>query len=340
MIMPLANRQDKITQVAWGISDFKKRFCRTPEGMWLPETAVDMETLEVLNGYGIKFTILSPRQAKRAGRIGEDKWLDVTDGSIDTTMPYIVKFPTGREISIFFYNGDISHNIAFGELLKSGEALASRLLAASDGKKGFPYVINIATDGETYGHHHKFGEMALAYCLHHIESNNLAKITNYGEYLDTHPPTHVVEILENSSWSCVHGVERWRDNCGCNTGMHKKWTQKWRQPIRNAMDWLRDKIIPIYVNEVSRYLKDPWNARNDYIDVVLDRSRKNIEYFLRRHAIKELSKEEKIRVLKLLEMQRNAMLMYTSCGWFFDDVSGIETIQIMQYASKAIKYVE
>lgn len=340
MIMPLANRQDKITQVAWGISDFKKRFGRTPEGMWLPETAVDMETLEVLNGYGIKFTILSPRQAKRVSRIGENKWFDVTDGSIDTTMPYIVKLPTGWKIAIFFYNGDISHNIAFGELLKSGDTLASRLLAASDGKKGFPYVINIATDGETYGHHHKFGEMALAYCLHHIESNNLAKITNYGEYLDTHPPTHEVEILENSSWSCVHGVERWRDNCGCNTGMHKKWTQKWRKPIRNAMDWLRDKIIPIYVNEVSRYLKDPRNAGNDYIDVVLDRSRKNIEYFLRKHAIKELSKEEKIRVLKLLEMQRNAMLMYTSCGWFFDDVSGIETIQIMQYASKAIKYVE
>ena len=340
MIMPLANRQDKITQVVWGISDFKKRFGRIPEGMWLPETAVDMETLEILNKHGIKFTILSPRQARRVSPIGENKWLDVSDGSIDTTMPYIVKFPTGGEISIFFYNGDISHNIAFGELLKSGEALASSLLAASDGDKGFSYVINIATDGETYGHHHKFGEMALAYCLHHIESNNLAKITNYGEYLEKHPATHVVEILENSSWSCVHGVERWKDNCGCNTGMHKKWTQKWRKPIRNAMDWLRDKIIPIYMNEVSRYLNDPWNARNDYIDVVLDRSRKNVDGFLKKYAIKRLSKLEKIKVLKLLEMQRNAMLMYTSCGWFFDDVSGVETIQIMQYASKAIKYVE
>ena len=340
MIMPLANRQDKITQVVWGISDFKKRFGRIPEGMWLPETAVDMETLEILNKHGIKFTILSPRQARRVSPIGENKWLDVSDGSIDTTMPYIVKFPTGGEISIFFYNGDISHNIAFGELLKSGEALASSLLAASDGDKGFSYVINIATDGETYGHHHKFGEMALAYCLHHIESNNLAKITNYGEYLEKHPATHVVEILENSSWSCVHGVERWKDNCGCNTGMHKKWTQKWRKPIRNAMDWLRDKIIPIYMNEVSRYLNDPWNARNDYIDVVLDRSRENVDGFLKKYAIKRLSKLEKIKVLKLLEMQRNAMLMYTSCGWFFDDVSGVETIQIMQYASKAIKYVE
>jgi len=340
MIMPLANRQDKITQVVWGISDFKKRFGRIPEGMWLPETAVDMETLEILNKHGIKFTILSPRQVKRVSPIGKNKWLDVSDGSIDTTMPYIVKFPTGEEISIFFYNGDISHNIAFGKLLSDGEEFAKRLLSAFNDVNDHPQIVHIATDGETFGHHHRFGDMALSYCLHYIESGNLAKLTNYGEYLDKHPPTHVVEILENSSWSCVHGVERWRDNCGCNTGMHKKWTQKWRKPIRNTLDWLRDKIIPIYENEVSRYLNDPWNARNDYIDVVLDRSRKNIEDFLRKHAIKELSNEEKIMVLKLLEMQRNAMLMYTSCGWFFDDVSGVETIQIMQYASKAIKYVE
>jgi alpha-amylase/alpha-mannosidase (GH57 family) len=340
MIMPLANRQDKITQVIWGIIDFKKRFGRTPEGMWLPETAVDMETLEILNEHGIKFTILSPRQARRISPMGQNKWHDVSGGSIDTTMPYIVKFPTGREISIFFYNGDISHSIAFGDLLKSGEALSSSLLAASDGNKGSSYVINIATDGETYGHHHKFGEMALAYCLHHIESNNLAKITNYGEYLEKHPPTHEVEILENSSWSCVHGVERWKDNCGCNSGIHKDWTQTWRKPLREAMDWLRGNLIPIYENEASGYFKDPWNTRNGYIEVILDRSHENIENFLRKHAVKELSNEEKVRALKLLEMQRNAMLMYTSCGWFFDDISGIETIQVMQYASRAIQYME
>ena len=340
MIMPLANRRDKITQVVWGISDFKKRFGRIPEGMWLPETAVDTETLEILNEHGIKFTILAPRQARRVRPVGQNKWLDVSNGSIDTTMPYIVKFPSRREIKVFFYNGGISHNIAFGELLNSGETLASSLLAALNKDGSSSYIVNIATDGETYGHHHKFGEMALAYCLHHIESKNLAKITNYGEYLEKYPPTNEVEIFENSSWSCVHGVERWKDNCGCNTGANTKWTQKWRKPLRDAMNWLRDCIIPIYRDESSRYFKDCWNARNDYINIILDRSRENIEDFFGEHAIKDLSKEEKVMALKLLEMQRNAMLMFTSCGWFFDDVSGVETIQVMQYTSKVIQYVE
>ncbi|GBD96530.1 MAG TPA: DUF3536 domain-containing protein [Nitrospirae bacterium] len=340
MIMPLANREDKITQVIWGISDFRKRFGRFPEGMWLPETAANIETLEILNEHGIKFTILSPGQAKRAGPKGQKNRTDVSGGSIDTTMPYIVRLPSGGEINIFFYNGGISHNIAFGNLLKSGEALAGSLLAASNGDKGLPYVINVATDGETYGHHHKFGEMALAYCLHYIESNNLAKLTNYGEYLEKHPPTHEVEIFENSSWSCAHGVERWRDNCGCNSGANPGWTQAWRKPLRDAMDWLRDSLQPVFENEALRYLKNPRDARNGYIEVILDRSHENMEGFLRKHARKDLSDEEKIRVLKLLEMQRNAMLMYTSCGWFFDDISGVENIQIMQYASKAIQYAE
>ena len=340
MIMPLANREDKITQVVWGINDFRKRFGRIPEGMWLPETAANMETLEILHDHGIKFTILSPAQAKRVSPGGQTNWTDVSGGSIDTTQPYIVKLPSGGEINIFFYNGGISHNIAFGNLLKSGEALAGSLLAASNGDKGLPYVVNVATDGETYGHHHKFGEMALAYCLHYIESNNLAKLTNYGEYLEKNPPTHEVEIFENSSWSCAHGVERWRDNCGCNSGANPGWTQAWRKPLRNAMDWLRDNLLPVFENEASRYLKNPLDARNAYIEVILDRSHENMEDFLIKHARKELSDDEKIRVLKLLEMQRNAMLMYTSCGWFFDDISGVESIQIMQYASKAIQYAE
>ena len=343
MIMPLANWRDKYTQAIWGIKDFQKRFNRFPEGMWLPEMAVDTETLEVLVNLGIKFTILSPRQAKRISKIGEDgKWHDVSEEKIDPTMAYLCILPSGQSINLFFYDGPISRDVSFGGLLNNGEVFAERLISASlfNEHGNWSQIVHIATDGETFGHHHLHGDMALSYCLLYIKANNLAKITNYGEYLEKHPPTHVVEIFENSSWSCAHGVERWKDNCGCNSGKHPKWTQAWRKPLRKAMDVLRDRLIPIYESEASRYFKSPWDVRNDYIEVMLDRSRENVEEFLRKHAIKDLSKEEKVKALKLLEIQRNAMLMYTSCGWFFDDVSGIETIQVMQYASKAIQYVE
>ncbi len=338
MIMPLANRHDKTTQVVWGISDFRKRFDRLPEGMWLPETAVDLDTLRILYDHGIKYTILAPRQAKKFRKEGDDQWHNVSDGSIDTTRPYRVKLPSGGEISVFFYDGGLSHNIAFGDMLNKGENLANSLLGASGDKKDTAHLVHVATDGETFGHHHKFGEMALAYCIDHIESNNLANITNYAEYLENFPPTYEVELFENSSWSCVHGVERWRNNCGCNSGGNPGWTQAWRRPLRNAMDWLRDSLISIYENESSKFFRNPWDARNGYIEVILDRSPENIEKFLSVHASRDLSKEEKVKALNLLEMQRNAMLMYTSCGWFFDEVSGVENIQIMQYASKAIQY--
>ncbi|MBI4620779.1 MAG: DUF3536 domain-containing protein [Desulfobacterales bacterium] len=340
MIMPLANKRDKCTQAAWGIKDFQKRFRRFPEGMWLPETAVDIETLEVLAELGIKFTILSPIQAKRVKKKEESEWQDVSGGRVDPTMPYLCILPSGRAINLFFYDGPISRDIAFGELLSSGEAFARRLLSAFSDQRGGPQLVHIATDGETYGHHHRFGDMALAYCLYLVEANNLAKITNYGEYLEKYPPTYIAEISENSSWSCCHGIERWRDNCGCNTGLNKKWTQAWRKPLREAMDGLRDRLVPLYKEEASRYFSDPWKVRNDYIEVILDRSRNNTEKFLRKHTVKALSIEEKIRVLKLLEVQRNAMLMFTSCGWFFDDISGIETTQVMQYAARAIQLTE
>ncbi|UCH81036.1 MAG: DUF3536 domain-containing protein [Nitrospiraceae bacterium] len=338
MIMPLANRRDKITQVVWGISDFRKRFKRLPEGMWLPETAVDLETLDILHDHGIVYTILAPRQAKKIRKQGHDQWHEVSDSSLDTTRPYRVNLPSGGDISVFFYDGGLSHSIAFGDLLNRGENLANSLLGAFHDKKDTVHLIHVATDGETFGHHHRFGEMALAYCLDHIESNKLAKITNYAEYLEKFPPVHEVELIENSSWSCVHGVERWRNNCGCSSGGNPGWTQAWRKPLRNAMDWLRDALIKIYEDEASNYFIHPWDARNGYIEVILDRSQGNIEKFLRVHAVRDFSVKDKITALKLLEMQRNAMLMYTSCGWFFDDVSGVENIQIMQYASRAIQY--
>ncbi len=341
IILPLANRRDKYTQILWGIKDFEKRFKRAPEGMWLPETAVDTETLEVLVTHGIKFTVLAQRQAKKIKNTPTAKrWRDVSGERVDPTMAYKCNLPSGRSISLFFYDGPISQDISFGGLLKNGETFANRLLSAFNDQRTWPQLVHMATDGETFGHHHRHGEMALSYALHHIKSNNLAKLTNYSEYLEKHPPTQLVEIFDNSSWSCVHGVERWRDNCGCSSGMNQGWTQTWRKPLRNALDWLRDSLDPIFWNTASKYLKSPWDARDDYIEVLLNRSYENIDIFLEKHSLRELTKEEKIICLKLLEIQRNAMLMYTSCGWFFDEVSGIETVQIMQYASKAIQYAE
>lgn len=341
MILPLANRRDKYTQIIWGIKDFQKRFQRDPEGMWLPEAAVDKETLEILVNHGIKFTILSPRQAKSQRPIGEAKnWHDVSGEKIDPSRAYTCILPSGRSISLFFYDGPTSQEVSFAGLLNNGEFFANRLLSNFNDGRMWPQLVHIATDGETFGHHHRFGDMALSYALHHISSNNLARITNYGEYLERHPPTHAVDIFENSSWSCIHGVERWRNNCGCNSGMHHNWTQNWRRPLREALDWLRDLLISIYQEEASAYLKNPWDARNDYIDVIFDRSHTNVKNFLESNAIKVLSRDEQSRVLKLFEMQRNAMLMYTSCGWFFDEVSGIETVQIIQYATKALQYAE
>ncbi len=340
MIMPLANRRDKQTQVIWGIKDFQKRFARFPEGMWLPETAVDLETLEALAESGVKFTILAPRQARRVKEIGRGEWRDVSDGRIDPTMAYLCCLPSGRSINIFFYDGLISLDVAFGGLLNDGELFAKKLLSTFSGQNDRPQIVHIATDGETYGHHRRYGDMALAYCLYSIESSAAASLTNYGEYLKKYPPTHAVEIVENSSWSCVHGIERWRDNCGCNTGGHPGWGQGWRKPLRQAMDWLREQAASIYEAEAAIYLEEPWQARNDYIEVMLDRSPERVENFLRRHARGKLAGEERERLFKLLEMEKNGMLIYTSCGWFFDEISGIEAVQVMRYAARTMELAE
>ena len=340
LIMPLANARDKRTQVLWGIKDFEYRFKRVPEGMWLPETAVDVDTLDALAEYGIQFTILSSHQASKVRKISTGKWKEVGGGRIDPTRAYLCKLPSGRRLSIFFYDGPISRAVAFEGVLKRGEDLSSRILTGSTDTRDSPLLINIATDGESYGHHHLFGDMALAYALHHIESNNLASLTNYGEYLERYPPSHEVQIYENTSWSCIHGVERWRGNCGCNSGGHSGWNQEWRAPLREALDWLRDRLATLFEEKAKEYLKDPWSARNDYIGVVVDRTTERVESFLKDHALKDLHFDERIAVLELMEIQRHAMLMYTSCGWFFDELSGIETVQVIQYAGRAIQLGE
>lgn len=340
IIMPLANTPDKRTQIIWGIKDFEYRFKRFPEGMWLSETAVDIETLDILSELGIKFTILAPRQAWKVRRIGTGKWKDVSGSRIDPTMAYKCNLPSGRLINIFFYDGPISQAVAFEDLLSKGEDFAKRLLTGFSDLRQRPQIMHIATDGETYGHHHKFGDMALVHALNYIESNGWERLTNYGEYLEKHPPIHEVRIFEYSSWSCVHGIERWKSDCGCNSGRHPGWNQEWRKPLRDALDWLRGRLLFIYENMAGEYLKNTWKARDDYIDIILDRSSENTKRFLETHATMNLDTDEKIIVLKLLEMQRHAMLMYTSCGWFFDDISGVETVQVIQYAARAIQLSE
>lgn len=340
IIMPLANRRDKKTQVAWGIRDFEQRFQRFPEGMWLAETAVDIETLEILAEAGIRFTILAPHQANSVRRIGANRWKDVSGSQLDPTRAYLCRLPSGRSISLFFYDGPISQAVAFEKLLTSGEQFASRLVSGFAGHRKHSQLLHIATDGETYGHHHAFGEMALGHALNHIEGNGLARLTNYGEFLELHPPAHEVQIIENSSWSCMHGIERWKNDCGCNSGGNSGWNQQWRLPLRDAMDWLNDQLAACYEDVIARHLKNPWAAREDYIEAVLDRSEENVAAFLLRHSLHPLDEDATVEVLCLLEMQRHTMLMYTSCGWFFDELSGLETVQILQYAGRAIQLAE
>src|SRR5688500_8492297 len=340
MILPLANDRDKETQVLWGVRDFESRFGRKPEGMWLAETAADTPTLEALARHGVKFTILSPFQARAVRKVGEKEWQDANGAQFDPTRPYLMKLPSGVSITLFFYDAPVSQAVAFEKLLDSGEKFAHRIVGAFSEGADRDQLVHIATDGESYGHHHRWGEMALAYALKYIEERKLAKLTNYGEYLSKHPPTYEAEIHEGSAWSCSHGVGRWKENCGCNSGGRGDWHQNWRTPLRHALDWLRDQITPVFESKGKAFLKDPWAARDDYISIILDRSDETVDAVLARHAPHPQAPEDTVAVLKLMELRRHAMLMYTSCGWFFDDLSGIETVQVIQYAGRAIQLAQ
>jgi alpha-amylase/alpha-mannosidase (GH57 family) len=335
VILPLANARDRETQVSWGLQDFQHRFRRAPEGMWLPEAAVDLATLEALAARGVAFTLLSPRQAGAVRPIGDGPWERVDGGRVDPSRAYVLRLPSGRTIALFFYDGPVSQAVAFERLLDSGVGFARRLASGLSDARTWPQLMHVATDGESYGHHHRFGDMALAHALYVIKHDKLATLTNYGEFLARHPPTHEVQILEDTSWSCAHGVERWRADCGCSSGGRPGWTQRWRAPLREALDWLRDRIAPRFEDEGAALFHDPWAARDAYVRVVLDRSRASVDAFLDEHARGDRSHDAVVRRLKLLEAQRHAMLMYTSCGWFFDDVGGIETVQIILYAGRA-----
>ena len=326
MIMPLADSKDKYTQIYWGIRDFEFRFKRLPEGMWLPETAVDLETLQIMADLGIRFTVLAPHQA---GRL-------LDHGELDINQPYSVRLGAGRSINVFFYNGALSQSLAFENILQDGKCFAEKLMQ-TDNTDG-PQLLSVATDGETYGHHHKFGDMALAFALKYIDDQVDARLTNFAEYLEKFPPQEEIEIIEKTSWSCAHGVGRWSSNCGCETGGHPEWNQGWRGPLRKALDWFQCRADSIFVEVGKGLFKDPWEARNRYIDIRINRYDRDT--FLAEQCQNSLDESKKVVVLKLLELQSNAMLMYTSCGWFFNDISGIETEQILLYAGKAIQLAE
>ena len=325
-ILPLCNERDRLTQIVWGLADFRFRFERQAEALWLPETAANDQVLSLLIDQGMRYVILAPNQAK---------------GAIDPSRPYFFRHRdgSGRSLAVFFYNGPLARAIAFEEALASSCGLVHEFIRAS----GPGDLVNVATDGETYGHHFKFGDLCIAHALEFDAKQSGFRVTNYGEYLDENPPTVEVEINngpdgQGSSWSCVHGVGRWTRDCGCHTGGQPGWNQAWRQPLRAALNFLRDDAAVKFERFGRELLRDPWAARNEYIWVMLDqRARASL---VNRNAVRALNAAEESRMWQLLEMQRSALLMFTSCGWFFSDLAGIETIQIMRYAARVIDLMD
>jgi alpha-amylase/alpha-mannosidase (GH57 family) len=350
IILPLASRRDKITQIRWGIADFRSRFQREPEGMWLPETAVDLESLDIMAEHRLKFVVLAPHQCKRIRRMARegstpaagDRWGSTADGAVPTTRAYKVRLLSGRAIAAFFYDGPRSRAIAFEGLLNSGEVFYNRLVSGFNPQLEEAQIVHVATDGESYGHHHRYGDMALAWMLQHVEQTGEVQLTNYSEFLANFPPQWEAEIEENTSWSCAHGIERWRSDCGCNT--HPGWSQQWRAPLRQALDWLRDSTMAFSQRAASSLGFELDRARDGYINVVLARNSSGecenqpaANRFLSEFIPLARTPEDRIAALKLMELERHALLMFTSCGWFFDEISGIETVQIITYAARVLQ---
>ncbi len=348
VILPLANARDRQTEILWGLQDFRQRFGRPAEAMWLPETAVNLEVLRDLAAQGLKYVILSPWQARRVRPLRGGPWQDVSNGSIDTTQAYRCFVGPGKAtgphpfIDIFFYDGQSAAELSFGDLLSDSSRFLNHLAAKLRPERPGPQLLSVATDGETFGHHKAFGEMGLAYALSALCPQRGWTVTNYRTFLELAPPRFEVEISlgpdgKGTAWSCAHGVGRWERDCGCHTGGGAGWHQKWRQPLRQAFDFLNDRLAQIFAQEGSRYLQDPWAARDDYISVILNRSPASLQAFFQRHGTPGLGPDDQVQALLLLEMQRHVLLMYTSCGWFFSDLSGLETLQVMKYAARALQ---
>ncbi|HZX94018.1 MAG TPA: DUF3536 domain-containing protein [Myxococcales bacterium] len=335
-ILPLCNDRDLRTQIRWGVADFRQRFRREPEGIWLPETAADLRTLQAVHAEGIRFTVLSPYQCRRVRAPG-GAWEDATGARFDPARPYLVRLPSGALFPVFFYDGPIARAVAFGEGLGSGDDLVKRLEAGFSEARKHDEVLTVAVDGETFGHHRKGGDEVLAAAIRKLSQRDDIRLINLAQALELFPPTHEAEVYEGSSWSCAHGLERWRSDCTCSAGGQQGWRQSWRAPLREALDGLRDRLADLYEREAAQLLRDPWRARDEFVEVVLDPERRDAAAFVARQALHEPSPPERVKALQLLEMQRQAMLMYTSCGWFFSEVSGLETVQILKYAARALQ---
>jgi alpha-amylase/alpha-mannosidase (GH57 family) len=340
IILPLANDRDKYTQIRWAKADFRSRFQREPEGIWLAETAIDYATVKVLIEEGIRFTILAPSQAERCRPLPtkddpDPEWHEVGGSQIDPTRPYRCFIEDGRYIDIFFYDGPISRDMGFSELLKTGDRFVNRIGQAIKGDSRPAQLISVATDGETFGHHKGGTEKCLAYVFTLDFPYRGWTVTNYAHYLSLHQPTWEVVLKPVTAWSCSHGVDRWQDNCGCGGG--GTWHQKWRKPLRDSLNWLRDKLSDIYEQIGYKFFSDPWLVRDEYIRVIRHRERENVVQFLTQYQSHSLTSEEQIDALRLLEMQRHTLLMFTSCGWFFEEISRPEGVQILHYAFHALE---
>jgi alpha-amylase/alpha-mannosidase (GH57 family) len=343
-ILPLCNERDRRTQIRWGLADFRRRYGREAESLWLPETACDDATLEALIEGGLRYVILSPFQAGSVRAAGSDEWLTVADGEVDTSVPY--KFAhrdgSGRFIAVFFYDGRVARGIAFEGLLASSQGLVAACARAA---RGGAAIVNVATDGESYGHHFRWGDRCIAYALEVEAERQGLRVTNYGEFLDTYEPEHEVRLKsgpdgEGTAWSCSHGLGRWTRDCGCNANAPEGWNQRWRTPLRAAFDLLRDDLAPKFEEAAGAFLGDPWLARDEYVELLGPGRAVRREEFFHRHAARPLSDDERVRALTLLEAQRAAMTMYTSCGWFFNDISGLETVQTLRYAGRVVETME
>jgi alpha-amylase/alpha-mannosidase (GH57 family) len=364
IIMPLANERDKYTQIRWGKEDFRSRFGRDPEGIWLAETGVDYPTLEALVAEGIRFVILAPSQALRCRPSPTEdhphpEWIEVGGSQIDSTRPYrcylkptldtsasplstIATSPQDGNseelpyIDIFFYDGPISRDMGFSDVVYNANRFAGRIGSAVRGDHRLAQLISVATDGETFGHHKKGTEKTLAYAFTKEFPQHGWTVTNFAHYLSLNSPSWEVELKSVTAWSCAHGVDRWQDDCGCG-GEGGVWHQKWRRPLRDALNWLRDQLIEVYEEHGRQLFRDPWQARDEYIQVMRDRSSANVNRFLSRHQTHKLTAAEQVDALRLLEMQRHALLMFTSCGWFFEEISRPEGTQILRYAARALE---
>lgn len=315
IILPLASRREKETEVRWGLRDFERRFGRRAEGMWLPETAVDMATLEVLAAEEVAFTILAPHQVA-----------DVPDGSVGR-----VRLGGGREIAVFIYDGGLSHGVAFGALLEGRDAWFEALRSAAG--RGTPFVA-LATDGETFGHHHRGADGALVDVISRARESGEVKIGNFASVLAAAGEVPFVTVREPTSWSCAHGVERWRSACGCRMAPHLDSQQRWRGPLRDALETLAAGLDEAFATLAPGRLSEPRRARAALGDVLGNPS--GLEDFAGRAAGGTRRGERRDEALALLEVARDRAAMFTSCAWFFDDVAGIEATQVLGYAAHAL----